>query len=60
MPRWMNVLIQSLAVAGQVANAYGGLLPEKYKVGTGVVLGIGQIVVGTLAHNYNPDGTRSA
>lgn len=56
-PRWLNITLQSIMTAGQVYNQVGGLLPPKYQVATTTILSSAQLVIGVIAHNYNPDGS---
>jgi hypothetical protein len=51
------MILQTIASIAQVFNAYGAFLPAKYQaLGAGVLGGL-QLLVGTLAHFYNTDGS---
>lgn len=60
MPRWLNITIQAVALAGTAVAGYGALLPPR--IAGGVYLGssLAQAIVGVLAHHFNPDGTPAA
>lgn len=52
-----NVILQLIATAIQVLNGMGEVLPPKYQaLGAGLLAGL-QLIVATLAHYSNPDGT---
>jgi hypothetical protein len=51
-----NVLIQLLAMAGQMLNQSYDVLPPKGKVGAIIGLGAIQTVTALFAHFSNPDG----
>jgi len=55
MPRWLNILIQFLAVGAQVAAPYI-VDPHSTMVFHSVLGGI-QAGTAVLAHNFNPDGS---
>ena len=57
MKQWQTFLLQTGATVAQVFNAYGSLIPDKYKITVAAVIGTFQIVVANFAHEYNPDGT---
>lgn len=57
MKSFLNKLFQITAVAGQVTNQFGGLVPAKYQPPIAIGIGILQGVAGAFAHYYNPDGT---
>lgn len=53
-----NMLTQILATAGQLFNAVGGVIPGKYQ---GLIAGIlagTQLIVASVSHYSNPDGTK--
>jgi hypothetical protein len=52
-----QVILQTLASIAQVFNAYGAFLPAKYQALGAGLLGGSQLLVGTIAHFYNTDGT---
>lgn len=57
MTRWLNVASQIALGAGQIANIALPLLDERAKVLIAIGLGIFQLVISSLAHEFNPDGT---
>jgi hypothetical protein len=52
-----QVILQAIATASQVFNAYGAFVPAKYQALIAGVLGGLQVLIGTIAHFYNTDGT---
>lgn len=57
MNRTVNIVIQMLALAAQVANFLLPVLKEEHKIyATAAIAGV-QGVTGILAHNFNPDAT---
>lgn len=57
MKRWINIVAQIALGLGQVANIAAPLLDEHEKAGAAVLIGMLQLVVSVIAHEYNPDGT---
>lgn len=57
MPRWLNILLQVVALVGQGFNLFGHFVPPKYIPAIAGGIGAAQAAVGVLAHQYNPDGT---
>lgn len=57
MPRWLNVLIQGLAIAGTAFASFGGLLPVAIGAKIYVAISAAQAAVSVIAHSFNPDGT---
>ena len=57
MPRWLNIMLQCVGIAGSGFAAFGGFIPPA--IAPKVVMGItaAQAAVGVIAHSYNPDGT---
>ena len=53
----MNILIQVVSTLGQSVNLFTGLVPDKYKPFVMLGFTLVQVVVGVVAHQYNPDGT---
>jgi hypothetical protein len=59
MPRWVNILIQAIAMLGQVSNQFFDAIPQRWKMPVMIGLALGQGLVAILANSYNPDGTRA-
>jgi hypothetical protein len=57
--RSWHLILQGLALGVQAGNQYGQFVPDKYKPSVALGVGIGQLILGFIAHNYNPDGTRA-
>jgi len=53
----MNVIVQVLAVALQIANYVLPVVPPSTRPTVSAIAGIIQLVVGIAAHGLNPDGT---
>jgi hypothetical protein len=52
-----QMILQAIATIAQIFNAWGAFLPSKYQaLGAGVLGGL-QVLLGTLAHFYNTDGS---
>jgi hypothetical protein len=52
-----NIFVQLVSTAGQLLNAYGGLIPPKYQVIVASGLGIAQGIAALIAHFSNTNGT---
>ena len=57
MTRTWNIVIQLVALAGQVVNQFGSLIPPARRDAVAAGLAIAQGIVAVVAHSYNPDGT---
>lgn len=57
MPRWLNIVFQITALAGQGFNLFGNMIPAKYQIAITGGIGAAQAAVGVLAHSFNPDGS---
>lgn len=55
----LNMVIQMFAIALQAGNAALDFVPPNKKPVIASVIGVGQAVVGLLAHYVNPDGTNA-
>ena len=55
-----NVIAQGLGTFLQIANQFGGFVPDKYKWLAAGIIGIGQGLMGIVSHFSNPDGTAAA
>jgi hypothetical protein len=55
-----NMIFQGVAMAAQLMNQVGGILPAEWKEGAVLVIGAAQAVVAAIAHFRNPDGTPAA
>jgi hypothetical protein len=60
MPRWINILTQSLLLVCQIINQFFEIIPAKYKTAALIAMAMVQGVVAIIAHSYNPDGTNAA
>jgi hypothetical protein len=49
-------ILQGTAIAAQIANQFGFLVPPKYQPHVVVGLGIAQGIAGVIAHYYTPEG----
>lgn len=56
MPRWVQILLQSLAVAGGAAFTYTTTHDINATIGV-IVTGATQLGIGAKAQSSNPDGT---
>ena len=56
MPLWVNILVQVVAGLAQVANLWSSLIPEDTRPYVTAGITTIQIVVGLVAHYYNPNG----
>jgi hypothetical protein len=57
MPKWVNYLIQAVAMLTQIVNAMGSIFPPKYQGFAAVAIAAVQAIVAAIAHYFNPDGT---
>jgi hypothetical protein len=57
LTRTINVVVQVLAVALQIANYALPVVPASAKPTVSAITGIIQLIIGVAAHGLNPDGT---
>ena len=60
LTRTMNVIVQVLAVALQIANYLLPVVPASTKPTVSAIAGIIQLIVGVAAHGLNPDGSSAS
>jgi hypothetical protein len=53
-----NKIFQATAMATQVFNLHGDVLPPNYQKNTAIGIAVAQGVVGVLAHYYTPSGEK--
>lgn len=58
MKRLYNIIAQVILAGGQIVNLLGILWPN-HKEKMAVILGILQVLLSAIAHEYNPDGSRA-
>ena len=56
MPLWVNILVQAVAGLAQVVNLWANLVPADARPYVTAAVTTIQIVVGLIAHYYNPNG----
>jgi len=57
LTRTINLVVQVLAVALQIANYTLPVVPASAKPTVSAIAGIIQLIIGVAAHGLNPDGT---
>lgn len=57
LTRTINVVVQILAVALQIANYILPVVPTSTKPTVSAIAGVIQLIIGVAAHGLNPDGT---
>jgi hypothetical protein len=57
LTRNINIVVQVLAVALQVGNYILPVVPASTKPTISAILGIIQLIIGVVAHGFNPDGS---
>jgi hypothetical protein len=57
MTRVFTIVFQVLGLVVQLGSALTNIVPDKYKLLFGTVIGAIQAIQAAVAHNYNPDGT---
>ena len=60
MKRWLNITSQIVFGSGQIVNLAFPILDDKQRVFVAVILGMAQLIISALAHEFNPDGSAAA
>jgi hypothetical protein len=57
MPRWINILLQVVALLSTYANNLTAVVPPQYQARVNLGIVLFAAIVGIIAHSYNTDGT---